>query len=183
MRLIKGSLVGLVMAGVLALAPTAAFAHGGGGGGHGGGGGWHGGGFGGARGHFAGFAGHSFAEHQGAHFARHGDHFRHDGDFFFGGPFSYGDTYSYDSPYYGDYNGYNDGAYYPRQYSPAEVTPSQKTIVAVQKELAKLGYYNGPLDGLIGPQTERAISWFQSIDQLSVSGQIDDPTLKALRIS
>ena len=102
---------------------------------------------------------------------------------FFGGPFSYGDTYSYDSPYYGDYNDYNDGAYYPRQYSPAEVTPSQKTIVAVQKELAKLGYYNGPLDGLIGPQTERAISWFQSIDQLSVSGQIDDPTLKALRIS
>jgi peptidoglycan hydrolase-like protein with peptidoglycan-binding domain len=53
----------------------------------------------------------------------------------------------------------------------------------VQKELAKLGYYNSPIDGLIGPQTERAISWFQSIDQLSVSGQIDDPTLKALRIS
>jgi hypothetical protein len=43
MRLIKGSLVGLVLAGILALAPTAAFAHGGGGGGHGGGfGGGHG---------------------------------------------------------------------------------------------------------------------------------------------
>ena len=39
MRLMKGSLVGLVLAGILALAPTAAFAHGGGGfgGGHGGG--------------------------------------------------------------------------------------------------------------------------------------------------
>src|SRR5258708_34419787 len=48
MRLIKGSLVGLVLAGILALAPTAAFAHGGGGGGgHGGGGGGHGGGGGG----------------------------------------------------------------------------------------------------------------------------------------
>src|ERR1700736_1698141 len=187
MRLIKGLLVGLVLAGVLALAPTAAFAHGGGGGGHGGGGGFgggHGGGFGGGGGHFAGhsFAGHSFAEHKEAPFARHGDHFRHDGDFFFEGPFAYGDTYSYDSPYYG-YNDYNDGAYYAGQYSPAEVTPSQETIVAVQKELAKLGYYHGPIDGLIGPQTERAISWFQSIDQLSVTGQIDDPTLKALRIS
>jgi len=191
MRLMKGSLVGLVLAGILALAPTAAFAHGGGGGGLGGG---HGGGFGGGGSHFAGgaghfagfaghsFAGHSFAEHQGAHFMRHEDHFRHDGDFFFGGPFGYGDTYSYDYPYYG-YNDYNDGNYYDGQYSPAEVTPSQETIVAVQKELANLGYYHGPIDGLIGPQTERAISWFQSVDKLSVTGQIDDPTLKALRIS
>jgi peptidoglycan hydrolase-like protein with peptidoglycan-binding domain len=63
------------------------------------------------------------------------------------------------------------------------VTPSQETIVAVQKKLAKLGYYHGPIDGLIGRQTERAISWFQSVDQLSVTGQIDDPTLKALWIS
>ncbi len=62
MRLIKGSLVGLVLAGILALAPTAAFAHGGGGGGFGGG---HGGGFGG---------GHGFG--RGGHFSTgwgHGD--------------------------------------------------------------------------------------------------------------
>jgi len=54
MRFMKGSLVGLVVAGILALAPTAAFAHGGGGGGgHGGGfGGGHGGGFG-RGGHFS----------------------------------------------------------------------------------------------------------------------------------
>ena len=53
---IKGSLVGLVLASILALAPTVAFAHGGGDGGHGRGGGGFGGGD-----HFAGFAGHSFA--------------------------------------------------------------------------------------------------------------------------
>ena len=54
MRLIKGLLVGLVLAGILALAPTAAFAHGGGGGGHGGGGGGFGGGHGfGRGGHFS----------------------------------------------------------------------------------------------------------------------------------
>ena len=66
MRLIKGSLVGLVLAGILSLAPTAAFAHGGGGGGHGGGfGGGHGGGFG---------VGHGFG--RGGHFSTgwgHGD--------------------------------------------------------------------------------------------------------------
>src|SRR5258707_13637973 len=202
MRLIKGSLAGLVLAGILALAPTAAFAHGGGGGGgHGGGGGGFGGGhggggggghFGGGGSHFAGFAGHSFAghsfgEHQGTHFVRGDhfrgrDHFRHDGDFFFGDSFGYGDPYSYDYPYYGYYD-YDDGDYSDGQYSQAGVMPSQETIVAVQKELAKLGYYHGPIDGLIGPQTERAISWFQSVDKLSVTGRIDDPTLKALQIS
>jgi hypothetical protein len=43
--------------------------------------------------------------------------------------------HSYDYPYYG-YNDYNDGEYYDGQYSPVEVTPSQETIFAVQKELA-----------------------------------------------
>jgi len=194
MKLMKGSLVGLVLAGILALAPTAAFAHGGGGGGHGGfgGGGGHfaggGGHFAGGGGHFAGFAGHSFAEHQGAHFARHEDHFRHDGDFFFGGfygypyyGYDYYPYYGYDYPYYGDYD-YNDGYYSDAQVSPYEGAPSGQTIVAVQKELAKLGYYHGPIDGLIGSQTGRAISWFQSVDKLSVTGRIDDRTLKALQI-
>src|ERR1700719_1342814 len=57
MRSIKGSLAGLILTGILAIVPAAAFAHGGGGGGggHGGGGGGHG--FGG--GFHGGFAGHS----------------------------------------------------------------------------------------------------------------------------
>jgi His-Xaa-Ser repeat protein HxsA len=60
---------------------------------------------------------------------------------------------------------------------------SEQTIVSVQKELAKLGYYHGQIDGIVGPETRKAISWFQSVDKLSVSGRIDDPTLKALQIS
>jgi Putative peptidoglycan binding domain len=226
MRSIKGSLVGLVLAGILAIVPTAAFAHGGGGGGggHGGGGGGfggggHGGGFGGGGhfgggglggghfggggghfvgggGHFAGYAGHSFGDHSfaGAHFARHGDHFRdrdhfrHDGDFFFGGfygypyyGYDYYPYYGYDYPYYGDYD-YNDGYYSDAQISPYRGAPSGQTVVAVQKELAKLGYYHGQIDGVVGPETRKAISWFQSVDKLSVTGQINDRTLKALQI-
>jgi len=182
MRSIKGSLLGLVLAGILALAPTAAFAHGGGGGGHGGGGGGFAGGgghFGGGSGHFGGFAGnsfvghsfagHSFAEHEGAHFARHGDHFRHEGDLFFGDPFFYDYPYGYDYPYYG-YYGDNAGNY-------------SEIIIAVQKELTQLGYYHGRVDGLIDPETEGAIRWFQSVYKLPVTGQIDDRTLKALGIS
>jgi Putative peptidoglycan binding domain len=191
MKLIKGSLVGLVLAGILAITPTAAFARGGGGGGHGGGGGGHAGGFGGrgghghfGGGHFGGFAGHGFAAHQGAHFAAHGwhrGHYGYGGGYWGGGPYWgwYGDPYSYDYPYYG----YNDGDYYDAQTSPSEVAPSEQTIVAVQKELAKLGYYHGQIDGTVGPETRKAISWFQSVDNLSVSGRIDDPTLKALQIS
>jgi hypothetical protein len=181
MRSIKGSFVGLVVAGILALAPTGAFAHGGGGGG---------GHFGGGGGHYGGFAGHSFAGHSfaGRSLARHQgarpeDHFRHEGHLFFGDPFWYDyPYYGYDYPYYGDYDD-NAGDSSDGQSSPAEVTPSQETIIAVQKELTQLGYYHGQVNGLIGPQTERAIRWFQSADKLSVTGQIDDPTLKALRIS
>ena len=178
MRSIKGSLVGLI----LALAPAAAFAHGGGGGGHGGGGG----GF--AGGHFGGFAGHSFtdhgfAQHQGAHFARHEDNFPHDRHFFIGDPFGYDyPYYGNDYPYYGYYDD-NAGDYSDGQSSPAEVALSQETIVAVQQELSQLGYYHGPIDGLIGPQTAEAVRQFQSFDKLSVTGQIDGPTLKALQNS
>src|SRR5208282_2612871 len=156
MRLMKVSLAGLVLAGILALAPAPTFARGGGGGGHGRGGGGHGGGhfarggthfagggghFAGGGGHFAGFTGRRLAEHQRAHFAGHGDHFRdrdrfrHDGDFFIGDAFSYDYPYNgFDDPDYGYYDenadDYSDG-----QSSPAEVALSQETIVAVQQVL------------------------------------------------
>jgi hypothetical protein len=65
MRLIKGSLATLVLTGILAVMPAAAFAHGDGGGSHGGGGGGHGLGGGGQAsfggGHaFSGFAARGF---------------------------------------------------------------------------------------------------------------------------
>jgi hypothetical protein len=231
MRSIKGSIVGLVLVGIFALAPTAAFAHGGGGGfggGHGGGGGFgggHGGGggfggrgggasFGGGHavsghfggvshfaggGHFAGFADHgftgrSFAQHQGSRFVGNGDHFRHgnfrhDSHFFFGAPYWYDyPYYGYDDPYYGYNDAYGDYDQNPGDYAdgpsaPAEVTLSQDTVIAVQRELIQLGYYHGQVDGLIGPQTERAIRWFQSVDKLPITGQLDGSTLKALQIS
>jgi hypothetical protein len=193
MRLIKSSLVGLVLAGILAVVPTGAFARGGGGGGgHGGGGhfGGFGGGvrhFGGGGGHFGGFVSHGFAPHEGMHFAARGwhrGHYGYGGGYWGGGPYWgwYGDPYSYDSPYYSSYD-YDDGVYSDAPTSPSEVTPSEQTIFAVQKELAKLGYYRGQIDGIVGPETTKAISWFQSVDTLTVTGRIDDQTLKALQIS
>src|SRR5882724_11658410 len=69
MRSMKGSLVGLVVVGILAFAPTAVFAHGGGGGGHGGGSGGSSGGHGSTGGHSgsSSSSGHSSSVSKGGH--------------------------------------------------------------------------------------------------------------------
>ena len=128
----------------------------GGGGSFSGGGGFHGGGD-----FHGGFANHGFVSDRSFHFGRG---FRHDHDRFFGHPFVFG------SPGPGYYDPYYLGAY------------DDYTAVAVQRALAQLGYYHGPFDGVVGPQTEKAIRWFQSVDRLPVTGEIDSATLRALRI-
>ena len=184
MRRLK--ITGLILAGVLAITP-AAFARGFGGGGfHGGG--FHGGGF-----------------HGGGHYGWHGGNYAgsywHNGHWY--GGHSYGHGYWYGGRWYG--HGYwNGGPYYwwgypyglgyydyyggPYSYSDDQnsntVTASwESTVVAVQQELAKLGYYHGQIDGIDGPETQKAIRWFQSTDKIAVTGQINDQTLKALQIS
>jgi hypothetical protein len=181
MRSIKGSLVGLMLAGILGIVSNpAAFAQGGGGGGHGGGfgDGGHGGGFSHGGGHFAGFVGHGFVRQKGPKFA---PHYSYGGHHRYGGTYSYGDPYWYDYPYYGYYD-YGDGEYSDAQALPSEEAPSEQTIIAVQQELGKLSFYHGPIDGLVGPGTREAISWFQSVEKLTVTGRIDDPRMNALKI-
>src|SRR6266568_4173424 len=72
-------------------------------------------------------------------------------------------TYAYDGPIYG-YNG----------LSPDQVT------VNVQEQLARVGYYDGPIDGLLGPMTREAIAAYQADNGLAVTSAIDEPTLAAL---
>jgi hypothetical protein len=79
MKLIKGSLAGLILGGILAIVPTGALANGEHEGAH----------FGGRGDHFR----------HGDHF-QYGDHFRHEGHFFFGYDHPY---YGYNYPYYGYY--------------------------------------------------------------------------------
>ena len=66
----------------------------------------------------------------------------------------------------------------------SDAAPAESTAVikSVQKELARLGYYHGSIDGIVGPGTENAVRWFQSVDHLSVTGQIDGRTLHALGV-
>jgi hypothetical protein len=50
-------------------------------------------------------------------------------------------------------------------------------VVALQRELADLGYYSGRIDGQYGPATESAVSRFQSDRGLSPDG-IDGPATR-----
>jgi hypothetical protein len=71
--------------------------------------------------------------------------------------------YPYDGPIYG-YNG----------LSPDQVT------VNVQEQLARAGYYDGPIDGMLGPMTREAIAAYQADNGLAITSAIDEPTLATL---
>jgi peptidoglycan hydrolase-like protein with peptidoglycan-binding domain len=43
--------------------------------------------------------------------------------------------------------------------------------------------YHGQVDSVMGPETEASVRWFQSVDKLPVTGQVNSATLRALRIS
>jgi hypothetical protein len=168
MRSLSTLIAGLLIAGTLALAPDTSFARGGGGGGHFGGGGHSGGG-----GHFGG--GHHFGGFRGGFHSRgfgfgHHSHHRFYG---FYGPFDYGlDDYA--EPYDDDNNAY--------EVSGTTSDESTSLTISVQKELTQLGYYRGPIDGVVGSQTAQAVRWFQSVNHLPVTGQIDSETVEAMRI-
>jgi peptidoglycan hydrolase-like protein with peptidoglycan-binding domain len=70
------------------------------------------------------------------------------------------------------------------QPAPSDVASDESAslTMSVQEELARLGYYHGAIDGIAGSQTAHALRWFQSVDKLPVSGQIDSATVQALRI-
>jgi Putative peptidoglycan binding domain len=75
-------------------------------------------------------------------------------------------SYVYDGPIYA-YNGW---------------TPDRVTV-DVQEQLARAGYYNGPIDGVLGPMTREAIAAYQADNGLAVTSAIDEPTLATLGVA
>jgi hypothetical protein len=76
----------------------------------------------------------------------------------YGYPYGYGYGYGYPYGYGYDYNYYGDSAYgngYGNRYR------GQSTVVEVQRQLAQAGYYRGSIDGIMGPQTRRAIRAYE----------------------
>lgn len=52
--------------------------------------------------------------------------------------------------------------------------------IAVQQALSRLGYYQGPIDGRIGPQTLSAIAQYEQDHNMSISNAIVPALLQAL---
>jgi hypothetical protein len=81
--------------------------------------------------------------------------------------------------------GYDSSAYYPYDgpiYGYSNLGPGQ-VVVNVQTQLARDGYYNGPIDGVLGPMTRQAIAAFQSDHGLAITSTVDEPTLSTLGLS
>jgi len=127
----------------------------------------------------------------------HGDwdrrhaHFDH-GRFFV---FSDGFWFGLDAGYYScDYFPYYANDYYPYDYYTG-VDPydyngdhynvdaaDSAAVQAVQMQLARLGYYNGSIDGIYGPSTRDAVAKYQIANQLNVTGSLSPDTLHSLRL-
>jgi peptidoglycan hydrolase-like protein with peptidoglycan-binding domain len=62
------------------------------------------------------------------------------------------------------------------------VTPVKPSaaVVKLQQELGQLNYYEGPVDGIMGPQTIQAIKYLQRDAGLPQTGQMNAATQAAL---
>ena len=103
-------------------------------------------------------------------------------------PWGYGWGYGY-YPYawqtYYD-SGYYDDRYYDDAYASGENQQYDEGTVdfnvrEVQSALAREGYYDGAIDGTIGPATRNALRRYQRDRGLSVTGRIDRSVIDALR--
>ena len=116
--------------------------------------------------------------YRGYHHHHHGSHSR----FFFGLGLGY-PYYGYGYPYYGSYP-YGYGYYSPRTviYSDTAIT-DDATVAAVQRRLARAGYYHGAVDGVIGNGTRTAIRAYERNHGLVVDGRIDRRLLATMGLS
>ena len=68
----------------------------------------------------------------------------------------------------------------PRVVAPVAPAPRGGSPVAVQRQLAARGYYQGAIDGIFGPGSRAALRAFQADNGLAVTGEINGPSLRAL---
>jgi len=118
----------------------------------------------------------------GGHWNHH-RHYRHHSNVYFGIGLGYPFGYGYGYPYYGAYP-YGYGYYTPRTtvYATSGIN-DDATVAAVQRRLARGGYYHGSIDGVIGPATRTAIRGFERNNGLRVDGVIDRELLRSMGLS
>jgi hypothetical protein len=77
------------------------------------------------------------------------------GDYGYGYP-----GYGYGGYGYGNY-GYGNGYGYGYSGSGQYESPTRSKVAELQRRLARAGYYHGSIDGVLGPQTRRAIRAYE----------------------
>jgi len=96
--------------------------------------------------------------------------------------FVFGAPYYWNAGYWFPAWGYNPNAYYAWDgpiYGYNHLPPDQ-VIANAQAALQQQGYYQGEMDGLLGPLTRDAIANYQRDHGLYTTSTIDQPTLRSL---
>src|SRR6266513_2758323 len=96
--------------------------------------------------------------------------------------FVYGGWYAWNVGYWIPAWGYASNAYYAYDgpiYAYNNLPPDQ-VIANVQTALQQQGYYQGEVDGLLGPLTRAAVANYQRDHGLYITSAIDRPTLSSL---
>src|SRR6266436_7127838 len=87
-------------------------------------------------------------------------------DYGYGYPYGYGYDYNYGN-YYGD-AGYGD-----QGYGYSDRHRGESSVAQLQRRLASAGYYHGAIDGLMGPETRRAIRAYERSQNQREYGMTD----------
>src|SRR5881275_830678 len=96
--------------------------------------------------------------------------------------FVFGAPYYWNAGYWFPAWGYNPNAYYAWDgpiYGYNHLPPDQ-VIANAQAALQQQGYYQGEVDGLLGPLTREALANYQRDHGLYETASIDQPTLQSL---
>jgi hypothetical protein len=96
--------------------------------------------------------------------------------------FIFGGWYALNGGYWYPAWGYAPNSYYAYDgpiYAYNNLPPDQ-VIANVQTALQEQGYYQGEVDGVLGPQTSAAIADYQRANGLPETAAIDQPTLESL---
>ena len=96
--------------------------------------------------------------------------------------FVYGGWYAWNAGYWYPAWGYAPNSYYAYDgpiYGYNSLPPDQ-VVANVQAALQQQGYYQGEVDGLLGPLTREAIAAYQAEQGLYTTSAIDQPTLESL---
>ena len=95
-----------------------------------------------------------------------------------------GGYYFFNNGYWFPAWGYNPSSEYYAYDGPIYVghraEPPDQVIADVQAELQQMGYYQGEVDGLLGPLTRQALTAYQADQGLTTTAAIDQPTLDSL---